>query len=117
MAKLAAIALLFLVGVLLRRFGGIDASHGARLLRVVATVGLPALIIGAVGRVPLQPSLLALPASAVAVMLVSSMHSGCRAWTERWQLQAAGQLVTLLVVPAPRSSSWAARPRSDSAPW
>ncbi len=70
MAKLAAIALLFLAGALLRRFGWLDARHGARLLRIVATVGLPALIVGTVGRVPLTPALLALPASAAAVMLV-----------------------------------------------
>jgi malate permease and related proteins len=69
MAKLAAIALLFLAGVLLRRLGWLDARHGARLLRIVATLGLPALIIGTVGRVPMEAKLLALPASAAAVML------------------------------------------------
>lgn len=69
MAKLALIALLFLAGVLLRRLGWLDARHASRLLRIVATVGLPALIIGAIGRVPMEPALLALPASAAAVML------------------------------------------------
>ena len=69
MAKLAAIALLFLVGVLLRRFGGLDARHASRMLRIVTTVGLPALIIGAIGRVPMDPALLALPASAAVVMV------------------------------------------------
>ena len=69
MTKLAAIALLFLAGVLLRRLGWLDARHGTRLLRIVATLGLPALIIGTVGRVPMEAKLLALPASAAAVML------------------------------------------------
>jgi predicted permease len=69
MAKLAVIALLFLAGVLLRRLGWLDARHATLLLRIVATVGLPALIIGAIGRVPMEPALLALPASAAAVML------------------------------------------------
>ena len=69
MAQLAAIALLFLVGVLLRRFGGLDARHASRMLRIVTTVGLPALIIGAIGRVPMDPALLALPASAAVVMV------------------------------------------------
>jgi malate permease and related proteins len=70
MAKLAAIALLFLAGILLRRIGWLDARHGARMLRIVANVGLPALIIGAIGGVPMEPGLLALPASAIAVMLI-----------------------------------------------
>jgi predicted permease len=70
MTKLAAIALLFLAGVVLRRIGWLDARHASRLLRLVATVGLPALIVGAIGRVPLEPALLVLPASAAAVMLV-----------------------------------------------
>jgi predicted permease len=69
MAKLAVIALLFLAGVLLRRLGWLDARHASRMLRLVATVGLPALIIGAIGRVPMEPALLALPASAAVVML------------------------------------------------
>jgi hypothetical protein len=69
MAKLAAIALLFLAGVLLRRFGGLDARHASLMLRIVATVGLPALIIGAIGRVPMDPALLVLPASAAVVMM------------------------------------------------
>jgi predicted permease len=70
MAKLALIALLFLAGVLLRRLGWLDARHASRMLRIVATVGLPALIIGAIGRVPMEPALLALPASAAAVMVI-----------------------------------------------
>jgi predicted permease len=66
MAKLAVIALLFVAGILLRRIGWLDARHGVRMLRIVANIGLPALIIGAIGSVPRQPGLLALPASAVA---------------------------------------------------
>jgi hypothetical protein len=69
MAKLAAIVLLFLAGMLLRRLGWLDARHASWMLRTVATVGLPALIIGAIGRVPMDPALLALPASAAAVMV------------------------------------------------
>jgi hypothetical protein len=69
MAKLVAIALLFLAGVLLRRIGWLDARHASRMLRIVATIGLPALIIGAIGRVPRDPALLALPATAAVVMV------------------------------------------------
>ena len=78
MAKLAAIALLFLAGVLLRRTGGLDARHASRMLRIVTTVGLPALIIGAIGRVPMEPALLVLPASAAVVMVtVGVLAAGC----------------------------------------
>jgi predicted permease len=59
--------------VLLRRFGWLDARHASRMLRIVATVGLPALIIGAIGRVPMDPALLALPASAAVVMVTVGM--------------------------------------------
>jgi predicted permease len=79
MAKLAAIGLLFLAGVLLRRIGWLDARHASRLLRIVAKFGLPALIIGAVGRVPVEPALLALPASAAAVMLAVGLLAGAAA--------------------------------------
>jgi len=51
MAKLAVIALLFVAGILLRRIGWLDARHGVRMLRIVANIGLPALIIGAIGSV------------------------------------------------------------------
>lgn len=73
MSKLGLIALLFLAGVLLRRLGWLDARHGTRLLRIVASVGLPALIIGTLGRLPLVPALLALPATAALVMLIVGM--------------------------------------------
>jgi hypothetical protein len=79
MAKLAAIGLLFLAGVLLRRIGWLDARHASRLLRIVAKFGLPALIVGAVGRVPVEPALLALPASAAAVMLAVGLLAGVAA--------------------------------------
>jgi malate permease and related proteins len=78
MAKLAAIALLFLAGVLLRRLGALDSRHASRMLRIVATLGLPALIIGAIGRVPMEPALLVLPASAAVVMIaVGVLAAGC----------------------------------------
>ena len=93
MAKLAVIALLFLAGVLLRRIGWLDARHGTRLLRIVATIGLPALIIGTVGRVPLEPALLALPASAVAVMLVVDVLARATAYLLGLDRPATGALV------------------------
>ena len=93
MAKLAVIALLFLAGILLRRIGWLEARHGARMLRIVANVGLPALIIGAIGGVPREPGLLALPASAVAVMLIVGVLAALTARLLGLARPSAGALV------------------------
>jgi malate permease and related proteins len=93
MAKLALIALLFLAGILLRRIGWLEARHGARMLRIVANVGLPALIIGAIGGVPREPGLLVLPASAVAVMLIVGVLAALTARLLGLARPSAGALV------------------------
>ena len=93
MAKLAVIALLFLTGILLRRIGWLDARHGVRMLRIVANIGLPALIIGAIGSVPRQPGLLALPASAVGVMLIVGVLAAVTARLLGLARRSAGALV------------------------
>jgi malate permease and related proteins len=71
MANLAAIALLFLAGVLLRRMGWLEARHAAHLLWVVVNVGLPALIMGTLSRVRIDAALLVLPAIASLVMMIA----------------------------------------------
>jgi hypothetical protein len=58
MSNLAAIALLFLTGVMLRRLRWLEARHAAHLLRVVVNVGLPALVIGTLSRVRIDAALL-----------------------------------------------------------
>jgi len=93
MAKLAVIALLFVAGILLRRIGWLDARHGVRMLRIVANIGLPALIIGAIGSVPRQPGLLALPASAVGVMLIVGVLAAVTARLLGLARRSAGALV------------------------
>jgi predicted permease len=93
MAKLAVIALLFLTGVLLRRIGWLEARHGVRMLRIVANVGLPALIIGAIGGVPREPALLVLPASAVAVMVIVGVLAALTARLLGLGRPSAGALV------------------------
>jgi len=93
MAKLAVIALLFVAGILLRRIGWLEARHGVRMLRIVANVGLPALIIGAIGGVPMEPGLLALPASAVGVMLIVGVLAAVTARLLGLARPSAGALV------------------------
>jgi malate permease and related proteins len=62
---------LFVVGFVGRRLGWLTPAHGGKILNLVMTVGLPALFIADVSRLPLRAELLALPAIAVAVMLVT----------------------------------------------
>jgi len=93
MAQLAAIALLFLAGVALRRLGWFDAGHGVRLLRIVANFGLPALIVGAIGRVPMEPALLALPATAAGVMTTTGMLAWIAARQLRLERRSTGALI------------------------
>lgn len=69
--QIAFLILLFLAGFGGRRLGWLTPAHGGRMLNLVMTVGLPALFIADVSRLPLTAELFALPAIAIAVMLVS----------------------------------------------
>lgn len=69
--RIALLIGLFAAGLLLRRYGLLQPSHAGRMLRLVITAGLPALFLADVSRIPLDPTLLALPASSLAIMLVT----------------------------------------------
>ncbi len=73
---------LFVVGLIGRRLGWLTPAHGGRILNVVMTVGLPALFVADVSRLPLRAELLLLPALAVAVMSVTLLVAVvlARAW-------------------------------------
>ena len=68
--RLAAIAALFFVGVILRRAGWAGPAHGRWLLNFVFYVGLPILIFGALTGVSLSREHAVLPAIAVCTGLV-----------------------------------------------
>jgi predicted permease len=68
--RLAAIAALFFVGVLLRRAGWAGESQGRWLLNFVFFVGLPILIFGALAGVPLAREHALLPVAAICLVLV-----------------------------------------------
>ena len=68
--RLAAIAALFFLGVLLRRLGWAGDTHGRWLLNFVFYVGLPILIFGALTGVPLESRHALLPVAAVCVSLL-----------------------------------------------
>ena len=62
---------LFVVGLIARRRGWLGAPQAGKMLWLVMTVGLPALFIANVSRIPLHRELAALPLSAIFVMLVT----------------------------------------------
>ncbi len=73
--RIALLIGLFVLGLLLRRLGLLQPAHAGRMLRLVITVGLPALFVADVSRIPLDPHLVALPVSALLIMLVTLFAS------------------------------------------
>jgi len=68
--RLAAIVVLFFVGLALRHWKVLDVGHGRRLLTIVVWIGLPAVILAGVSRLPLHAQLLWLPAAAVVTIVI-----------------------------------------------
>jgi hypothetical protein len=62
---------LFVVGHVARRLGWLRPPHAGRMLQLVVTVGLPSLFLADVSRVHLRADMVALPVSAVLIMLVT----------------------------------------------
>jgi predicted permease len=69
--RIALLIGLFAVGYLARRLGWLQPSHAGRMLQLVITVGLPALFLADVSRIPLQRELIALPLSSVLIIAVT----------------------------------------------
>ena len=66
---------LFAAGFAARRLGWLKPPHAGRMLQLVITVGLPALFLADVSRIPLRADLIALPASSVLIIVVSGLLS------------------------------------------
>lgn len=73
--RIALLIGLFGAGFVARRRGWLKPPHAGAMLRLVITVGLPALFIADVSRIPLRADLVALPVSALAIMLVTLVAS------------------------------------------
>jgi predicted permease len=69
--RIALLIGLFAAGYLARKRGWLLPPHAGRMLQLVINVGLPALFIADVSRIPLQPELITLPVSAVLIILAS----------------------------------------------
>ena len=62
---------LFAAGFAARRLGWLKPPHAGKMLRLVITVGLPALFLADVSRIPLRADLVTLPLSCVLIVLVT----------------------------------------------
>ncbi len=69
--RVALLIGLFAAGYLARRRNWLQPPHAGRMLQLVITVGLPALFLADVSRIPLQRELIALPVSCVLIILVT----------------------------------------------
>lgn len=69
--RIALLIALFVAGLVARRRGWLRPPHAGRMLRLVITVGLPALFLADVSRIPLRADLVSLPVSALVIMLVT----------------------------------------------
>lgn len=73
--RVALLIALFVAGLVARRRGWLKPPQAGAMLRLVITVGLPALFIADVSRIPLRADLIALPASSLAIMLATLVAS------------------------------------------
>jgi malate permease and related proteins len=73
--RVALLIALFAAGYLARRRGWLQPPHAGKMLQMVITVGLPALFLADVSRIPLQRELITLPVSCVLIILVTLLLS------------------------------------------
>lgn len=69
--RIALLILLFVAGLVARRQGWLKPPQAGFMLRMVITVGLPALFIADISRIPLRADLALLPLGSLAIMLVT----------------------------------------------
>jgi predicted permease len=74
--QIAFLIVLFAAGVLARRRSWLGPPQAGKMLQLVISVGLPALFLADVSRIPLHLNLFALPVSAIVVMLVTMAVAG-----------------------------------------
>ncbi len=70
--RLVPVLAAFAAGLALRRLGLAGPPAAARLIALVASLGLPALVLGTVTRLPLAPSVALLPLAAAFIVLASA---------------------------------------------
>jgi malate permease and related proteins len=83
---------LFVVGHIARRLGWLHPAHAGHMLKLVVNVGLPALFLADVSRVPLRTDLVSLPLCAGVIILVSLVLSLVAGRALKLQRPAQGAL-------------------------
>jgi malate permease and related proteins len=73
--QIALLISLFVVGHLARRIGWLQPPHAGHMLKLVVNVGLPALFLADVSRIPLRMDLISLPFCAVLIIVVTLVVS------------------------------------------
>jgi predicted permease len=69
--QIGFLIVLFVAGLIARRRGWLTPPQAGKMVQLVITVGLPALFLSDVSRIPLHRDLIALPTVAVIVMLLT----------------------------------------------
>lgn len=92
--QVGLLIVLFAVGFLARRQGWLGPPQAGWMLRMVLNLGLPALFIAGISRIPLRREFFALPLSAILVMAVTLVAA--LAVARRMQLARADQGVLVL---------------------
>ena len=90
--QIALLVSLFIVGLVARRLGWLQPAHAGHMLKLVVNVGLPALFLADVSRIPLRADLIALPICAVLVIVVTLLASLAAGRALRLQRAAQGAL-------------------------
>lgn len=73
--RIALLIALFAAGYFARRRGWLQPPHAGRMLQLVINIGLPSLFLADVSRIPLRRELIALPVSAVLIIVVTLVLS------------------------------------------
>ncbi|MEO8309292.1 MAG: AEC family transporter [Pseudomonadota bacterium] len=73
--QIALLISLFVVGLAARRLAWLQPAHAGQMLKLVVNVGLPALFLADVSRIPLRADLISLPISAVLIILATLLVS------------------------------------------
>ena len=91
--QIGLLIVLFAAGFLARRRGWLAPPHAGRMLQLVVNIGLPALFIADVSRIPLRADLVSLPLAAIAIMLVTLAVSAVVARRMQLSRQDRGALL------------------------
>lgn len=90
--RIALLIGLFVAGLVARRSGWLQPKHAGFMLRLVINFGLPAMFIADVSRIPLRTDLIALPAGALIIMLLTWLAAWLSGRAMRLNRQEQGSL-------------------------